>query len=124
MRPLILAGVTVMTFYSLAVADETVAGHWTADLGSSVAIDMDVTPDGHWNSETSQHGAAVARMAGMYRQTVTTPTTGTLEFTPTESQTTAAHGGPNVEHDRYAVSDGDTVMRLTSTGDTMVFHKH
>jgi len=44
-------------------------------------------------------------------------------FTPINSQTAAQHGAPDVEHDRYQLTDHGQVMRLTSGKDTMVFRK-
>jgi hypothetical protein len=106
-----------------ALADEAVAGKWKADLGSNVTIEMDVSADGQWSSKTSQGDAVVAQMAGTYRQTKKSPTAGSLVFTPTQSETTAQHGGSKVERDTYKLTKDGEEMRLTSGGDTMVFHK-
>lgn len=106
-----------------AWADQSVAGKWKADLGSHVTIVMDVDAHGHWDSETTQNEAVVARMDGTYRQTKRSATTGNLAFVPTKSQVTQQHGAPTVEHDRYRLTNDGHVLRLTSGGDTMVFHK-
>jgi hypothetical protein len=106
-----------------AWADQSVAGKWKADLGSHVTIEMDVDAHGHWGSETTQNKAVVAKMDGTYHQTKRSATTGNLVFTPTRSQVTQQHGAPTVEHDSYRLTADGHVLRLTSGGDTMVFHK-
>ena len=121
MRKLLVAGLLVVPY--LAFADATVAGRWEADLGSHVKIAMDVSEDGNWSSQTTQSDRVVATMSGTYRQTTRSKTSGILVFTPTSAQTTAQHGAPSIERDTYAVSADGKVMRLTSGGDTMVFHK-
>ena len=121
MRKLIVAGLLLVPH--LAFADATVAGRWQADLGSNVKIAMDVSENGSWSSQTMQGDQVVATMSGTYRQTAKSKTSGTLVFTPTKAQTTAKHGAPSVERDSYTVSADGQEMRLTSNGDTMVFHK-
>ena len=121
MRKLLVAGLLV--FPHLAFADATVAGRWQADLGSNVKIAMDVSEDGNWSSQTMQGDQVVSTMSGTYRQTIKSKTSGILVFTPTKAQTSAQHGAPTVERDTYAVSSDGQVMKLTSGGDTMVFHK-
>lgn len=118
-----LAGALALAATSPARADATVAGQWNAHLGSRVTVGMDVSPDGHWSSETRQAGKVVAQMSGTYEQTAKSPTSGTLVFTPTTGEANAQHGAPEVEHDTYHIASRGKVMRLTSGGDTMVFHK-
>jgi hypothetical protein len=107
----------------MAMADESIAGPWQADLGHKVFIAMDVLADGHWSSQTVENGKIIAQMAGTYRQDKNTGTTGTLVFTPVKAKTTAEHGDAQVETDKYELQ-GKGVLRLTSTNkDVMVFHK-
>lgn len=108
---------------TLAVADASVAGYWQADLGDKVTIEMNVTSDGQWNSETAKNGLTIAQMAGKYQQTVRSPITGNLVFVPTQSHITSQHGAPQIEHDTYRLSDSGDVLNLTSSGDTMQFHR-
>jgi hypothetical protein len=122
MRTVLLAGIALLT-PGLAFADQSVAGQWKAELGSNVAIVMNVTADGKWESETSQNGSVVAKMTGTYRQTKRSQTSGNLVFTPTQEQTGQQHGAPTVEYDAYQLAESGNVLRLTSSGDTMVFHK-
>jgi hypothetical protein len=68
MRAWIVAGL-LFAVPSLAVADEAVAGKWKADLGSGVIVNMDVSVDGKWKSETVQEDKVVANMTGDYKQT-------------------------------------------------------
>jgi hypothetical protein len=121
MRKWIVAGLLVVPH--LAFADATVAGRWEADLGSNVKIAMDVSEDGNWSSQTVQGDQTVASMSGTYRQTPKSKTSGMLVFTPTKTKTTAQHGAASVERDTYTVSPDGQQMKLTSGGDTMVFHK-
>lgn len=120
--PYVLACIALL-IPSLAFADQSIAGKWRANLASHVTIEMNVSPDGNWDSQTLQNGSSIARMSGTYRQTRKSGTTGTLVFTPTQAQTTAQHGATTVERDVYSLSNHGQVMRLTSGGDTMVFHK-
>lgn len=124
MRAIVLAAAFMFSLSGFALADESVAGHWKSELGSSgasVVIDMTVTADGRWSSKTSENDQEVANMRGTYQQTVKTPTSGQLVFTPTQGTTSELQGGPQVETDDYQLSDG--VLSLTSDGDTLVFHK-
>jgi hypothetical protein len=86
-----------------AFADENIAGYWRADLGDEVTIEMNVTPDGQWNSETAKGHAAIAQMSGTYRQTAAGANTGKLVFVPTQSHVTSPHGVPKVEYDTSAM---------------------
>lgn len=109
----------------LAFADKSIAGNWAADLGENegkaISIVMSITEDGHWASKTIQDNQPIAAMSGTYKQTTTSPTTGTLVFTPSEAKTSKEHGAAEVETDNYVLVDG--AMDLTSNGDTMVFRK-
>jgi hypothetical protein len=107
----------------LAFADQSVAGSWKAELGDDIKIAMTVTPDGQWNSETAKGDATIAQLSGTYRQKVKTPTSGDLVFVPTKSKVTSQHGAAKVEHDIYHLSDDGKVLKLTSAGDTLEFHK-
>ena len=107
----------------LAFADASVAGHWKADLGDDVRIEMTVSPDGKWNSETAKGDSTIAQMEGTYRQKVKSPTSGDLTFVPTKSHVTAQHGAPKVEYDKYRISDDGQVLHLNSAGDDLEFHK-
>lgn len=131
-RRTLLAAAPLPLMPALALADESVAGQWQANLGDGVMISMDVLADGYWTSQTIQKDKVVASMAGRYKQSRHSATSGVLVFTPTPSQSnaSAAHGAPQVETDRYALQDNGTVLRLitqhegpSSSGDTMVFHK-
>ena len=119
----IVAFLIVLTIPTLTRADEAVAGNWKAQLGSNVSITMDVSSDGKWSSQTAKGDSVVAQMSGTYDQKSNSPTSGNLVFTPINSQTAAQHGAPDVEHDRYQLTDHGQVMRLTSGKDTMVFRK-
>lgn len=109
----------------LAFADKTVAGNWVADLGQhdgdDVSIVMSITEDGHWASKTTQGDKPIAAMSGTYTQTTESSTTGSLVFTPSTAETSAEHGAAEVETDTYSLDNG--ALKLTSDGDTMVFHK-
>jgi len=122
-RSLILAGLMLIFGTSLAYADASVSGQWHADLGGNAFIEMVVLADGHWHSQTVHEDTVIATMSGTYEQTKQSETTGTLVFTPTESQTTTEHGPAQVEHDTYDLSDDKKVLKLTTGNDTMVFHK-
>ncbi|HYZ21043.1 MAG TPA: hypothetical protein VE690_02695 [Rhodopila sp.] len=102
-----------------ALADESVAGNWHADMGDGVVINMNVTPDGSWSSETSQNKSVVRQMKGTYTQKKTNDTSGVLVFKPTQAK--AKSGKVVTETDQYELS-GDQ-LKLTSGGDTMVFDK-
>jgi hypothetical protein len=105
----------------VALADATVAGDWHADLGQGVRIDMTVTPNGDWSSETRQNNRLVRKMSGTYQQSRSGDQAGTLVFKPTE--TSAGSGSAQIETDRYELVDGRGELRLTADGDTMVFTK-
>jgi hypothetical protein len=122
MRISVLASMALL-LPSLAYADEHIAGQWRADLGSKVVIHMNVTPDGRWDSQTAQNGQVVAKLDGKYEQTPTTSSSGSIVFTPTQAQTSKEHGAATVERDKYRLSQDGKTLRLTSGGDTMVFHK-
>ena len=107
----------------LASADQSIAGKWRASLGSNVAINMNLSPEGNWDSHTFQNGSVIAKMSRTYQQTRKSGITGNLVFTPAQAQTTAQHGAATVERDVYSLTNHGQVLRLTSGGDTMVFHK-
>ena len=104
-------------------ADESVAGRWKADLGSHLSIMMNVTPDGKWDSVTAKGDDTIAKMSGTYDQQTASPTAGMIVFTPTKSAVTTQHPAAEVEHDRYQITNDGNQLRLTSGGDTMLFHK-
>jgi hypothetical protein len=114
-----LAGLLTIASGGAALADESVAGDWRAKLSDDVRIEMNVTADGHWSSETHQHDRMVRQMSGNYRQTHAGRDAGTLVFTPTRS----SGGRARVETDRYRLSDNGDTLRLTAEGDTMVFER-
>ncbi len=117
----VFVGLTV--FPDLVLADQSVAGYWKADLGDGVTIDMNMTADGQWDSHTDKDGKVIAEIVGKYKQTIQSPTTGKLVFTPSQSHVTSAHGAPSIEYDAYELSADKEELRLTSAGDTMEFHK-
>jgi len=122
MRALIIAAVFSWATATAALADESVAGHWRADLGSNVTMDMNVTPDGKWNSQTHQGNQTVRRMSGTYTQRPPSgDKPGELAFKPT----TASGGNrrATTERDSYTLDNNGQELRLTSGGDTMVFQK-
>ena len=123
MRTLYFLACIGLLIPGLAFADQSIAGKWRANLGSNVVIDMNVAPDGNWDSQTVQNGSIVARMSGTYQQTRKSGTTGNVVFAPTQAQTTAQHGAATAERDVYSLTSHGQVLRLTSGGDTMVFHK-
>jgi hypothetical protein len=119
MRVVALAA-AVMLLPAIAFADETVAGNWRANLGQGVRIDMQVSPDGKWQSETWQHGRKVREMTGTYTQTPPSGGhPGRLVFTPTS----ASSGAEEVEKDTYRLTHNGEELNLTSGGDTMHFKK-
>lgn len=121
MRAFILAALFSIPISTAALADENVAGNWHADLGSGIAINMNVTPDGGWSSETLQKGQVVRKMQGTYKQMPSGHDAGTLVFIPT--QATVKSGSVKPETDKYDLADNGKELRLTSGGDTMVFEK-
>jgi hypothetical protein len=122
MRRLLLAAALALC-PMLAMADESISGQWRADVGHGVLIAMDVLADGHWVSQTVQNNKVVAEMAGTYEQTKTDDMKGTLVFTPVKSKTTAEHGAAKVEEDSYTLNADGTILKLTTGGETMVYHK-
>ncbi len=122
MRALIMAAAFSLATVTAVFADESVAGHWKTDLGGNVTMDMNVTPDGKWNSETHQGDQMVRRMAGTYTQKQPSGNKpGELVFKPT-----SASGGNRraaTERDHYTLANNGEELRLTSGGDTMVFQK-
>jgi hypothetical protein len=120
-RALFIAALIALAASRPAFADASIAGHWKSDVGDNVTIDMQVTPDGYWTSETVQGQEVVRKMSGTYKQTHSDKQTGELVFVPTS----ASAGSQNVETetDSYALSENGQELRLTSGGDTMVFEK-
>lgn len=108
---------------TLALADESVAGAWQADLGHNVLITMDILADGHWTSETIQSNKVVAQLAGTYEQTKTKALSGQLVFTPLQSTTSSEHGAAKIEQDAYTLKNNMTVLELKTGGETMEFRR-
>jgi hypothetical protein len=121
LRALFYAALASTAISAAAHADEGVAGDWRAEVGSGVVINMNVTPDGNWSSETLQRTKVVRQMKGTYKQTAASDHTGTLVFTPTQAKVTSGKVHPEI--DKYEIT-GDGKLKLTSDGDTMVFEKH
>jgi hypothetical protein len=121
MRALIMAALFTVASGAAALADDSVAGNWHANLGSRITIDMTVTPDGNWSSETQQKSQVVRQMKGTYKQEPAGPGTGTLVFTPTSSEVKT--GTVETEVDKYQLASNGKQLKLTSKGDTMVFVK-
>ena len=121
MRALFFAALFAVSISMAAVADESVSGSWRANLGSGVIINMNVTADGGWSSETLQRNRVVRQMKGTYKQMPSNDGMGTIVFTPTQ----AAVQGGNVEPetDQYEMAQNGKQLKLTSGGDTMVFRK-
>jgi hypothetical protein len=87
-----------------------------------VAINMTISPNGAWNSETLQHSKVVRKMKGTYTQTQISNDIGTIVFTPT--QVSVKNGQPvQTETDQYELANNGRQLKLTSEGDTMVFEK-
>jgi len=122
MRALILAGLLAAFSPAVAIADESISGQWRTDLNHGVLINMDVLADGHWVSQTIQNDKVVAEMAGTYQQTATDDSNGKIVWTPLKSKTSAEHGAAKVEEDTYQLEDGGKTLKLTTYGQTMVFH--
>ena len=119
----IISGILFLLLSSgVAFADASVAGDWHANVGSGVTINMNVTQDGNWSSETSQNNRVVRRMKGTYQQTPTDHNAGTIVFTPTEASVQQG-GDAQPETDQYRLAQNGNQLRLTSGGDTMVFQK-
>ena len=119
MRSLVVAAALTLGLCGAALADDSVAGTWHADMGNGVVINMNVSPDGSWSSETSQNNNVVRQMKGTYTQKKSSDTAGVLVFTPTQAK--AKSGKVTTETDKYELN-GDQ-LKLTSGGDTMVFDK-
>lgn len=123
MRKLLLAA-AIASIPTIALADESIAGQWRADLGHNVIIAMDVLADGYWTSETVQNKQVVAQLAGTYEQTKQHTDAGTIVFTPKKAKTTPEHGDAATESDRYTLEKGGKVLRLVSNeNDVMEFRK-
>lgn len=121
LRSILLAFSLLVAVCSVALADPTVAGDWRADLGQGVRIDMNVTPDGNWSSETREGNRLVRKMRGTYQQSQSSVRSGELVFTPI--QTSSGNDGAKVETDQYQMAENGRELRLTSEGDTIVFKK-
>lgn len=121
MRALLFATLVSIAISPAAFADESVAGNWHANLGSGVTINMNVTPDGGWDSQTYQKSQVVRQMKGTYKQTPSDNGTGTLVFIPTQANVKS--GTVQTETDKYQLAEDGKQLKLTSGGDTMVFEK-
>jgi hypothetical protein len=121
LRALFFAALLLTGLGAAALADESVSGDWRADIGSGVIINMSVSPDGKWSSETLQKSKVVRQMRGTYTQTPVDSGTGTLVFTPTQSKVQS--GKVQKETDKYELAENGRQLKLTSGGDTMVFEK-
>jgi hypothetical protein len=122
MRKLLL-GLVFTVAPGLALADESIAGQWQADMGHNVVIVMDLIADGHWFSTTVQDGKVVAELAGTYTQTKSNDATGRLVFTPVSSKVKQEHGPATVEEDDYTLKGNGEVLSLVSAKEAMDFHK-
>jgi hypothetical protein len=121
LRSFLIAALLVGGATCAAMADESVAGAWRADMGNGVVISMNVAPTGEWSSETSQHQSVLRQLKGTYTQKKTNDHTGTLVFTPVDAPDQKGHA--KVETDHYQLSSTSNQLKLTSGGDTMVFNK-
>ncbi len=121
MRSLLVAVLLVSATTGVAFADESVAGVWRADMGNGVVINMNVAPTGEWSSETSQHDSVLRQLKGTYTQKKSNDHTGMLVFTPVEAN--AKSGRVKTESDHYQLNNSGDQLKLTSSGDTMVFNK-
>jgi hypothetical protein len=124
MRRMLLAAVFSVS-PTLAMADQSIAGPWEANVGHGVEIHMDILADGHWWSSTVQDNKEVAQLAGTYKQEKKNDTSGTLVFTPVQAQskTTQEHGPAKVEEDSYTLAKGGKELKLVTGGETMDFRK-
>ncbi|MGD0105137.1 MAG: hypothetical protein ABSC06_14000 [Rhodopila sp.] len=121
MRAIFFAALVSIAVPATVFADESVSGDWHANLGSGVTINMNVTSDGAWSSETLRRNQVVRQMRGTYKQMPSKDGTGTLVFTPTQA---AVQSGPvEIETDTYKLAGDGKQLKLTSGGDTMVFEK-
>jgi len=121
LRTPVLATLISLALTTGALADASVAGNWHADLDSSVAIDMQVAPNGGWSSKTFEQSKVVRQMRGTYKQEKAGDGSGTLVFTP--KQYSARRGTVQTETDSYELGENGRQLKLTSGGDTMVFEK-
>lgn len=121
MRAFVFAILFMIATSTVALADASVSGNWRADVGDDVSINMNVSPDGSWSSETQQHNKAVRQMKGTYTQKQSNDHTGVLVFTPT--QATTKSGKAHKETDKYELAKDGSELKLTTGGDTMVFEK-
>ena len=122
MRVWIMAALLSLATIASVFADESVAGHWKAALGSGLSINMQIAPDGKWSSETWQNRKLMRQMAGTYTQTPPSGSNpGELVFTPTSES--AGSEKAETETDSYTLAKNGQELRLTSGGDTMVFRK-
>jgi hypothetical protein len=120
-RPFGVAVFLSLIMTTAAIADADVAGTWRTRLGHGVTIDMKVTPNGKWTSQTSQSGKVLRHIKGTYTQQPSNNTSGSIVFTPTQSS--APSGSVDVETDQYEIADNGKKLKLTTEGDTMVFEK-
>jgi hypothetical protein len=121
LRTLLLATLLSIATSAVALADADVAGTWRANLGNGVTVDMNVTADGKWSSQTSQRRKVVTQMKGTYEQQPSNSTAGTIVFTPTQSS--GPNGSAQVETDQYEIAENGKRLKLTTEGDTLVFEK-
>ncbi len=122
MRALFYVVLMSTALSAVALADESVSGSWHADEEGDVVINMNVTPNCGWSSETLQKGKVVRQMKGTYKQVATSDHTGTLVLTPTKSAIKTGKKAV-VETDKYEVTEGGKQLKLTADGDTWVFDK-
>jgi outer membrane protein OmpA-like peptidoglycan-associated protein len=107
---------------SAALVDVKLAGDWHASLDSGVSINMKISPNGAWSSETLQQNNVLRQMKGIYTQTPSGNGMGTIVFTPI--QVSSKNSAPvQTETDQYELSNNGQQLKLTSAGDTMVFKK-
>ena len=121
LRTLLLATLLSIATSAVAFADADVAGIWRANLGHGVTVDMNVTADGKWSSQTSQRRKVVTQMKGTYEQQPSNSTAGTIVFTPTQSS--GPNGSAQVETDQYEIAENGKRLKLTTEGDTLVFER-
>ena len=95
----LLIGLMFTVIPGLALADESVAGQWQADMGLAVHRDG-CDRDGHWFTPRCS-GRVVAELACTYTQTKTNDATGRMVFTPVKSREKQEHGPAKVEDDDY-----------------------
>jgi hypothetical protein len=122
MRRLIF-GALVAMLPGFAVADESISGQWEAHLDKNVFIAMDVLVDGHWSSQTVQNNRVIAAMSGTYKQEKTTPTVGTLVFTPEAAKVAKEHGQAVTETDHYELLNNNNTLKLDNGKVLMTFER-